>query len=52
MNEVHSVFMAGHGTTDFIYILKQLQEKYVAKKKQWYFSFINLKKAFDQVILD
>ena len=42
-------FMPGCGTTDAIFIVRQLQEKYLAKKKNLYFAFVDLEKAFDRV---
>ena len=42
-------FMPGRGTTDAIFILRQLQEKFLEKKLQLYFAFIDLEKAFDRV---
>ena len=42
-------FMPGHGTTDAIFILRQLQEKHLAKNKKLYFAFVDLEKAFDRV---
>ena len=42
-------FMPGRGTTDAIFILRQLQEKHLAKRKDLYFLFIDLEKAFDRV---
>ena len=42
-------FMPGRGTTDAIFLVKQLQEKYLGKKKNLYFAFIELEKAFDRV---
>jgi len=42
-------FMAGKGTTDAIFIVRQLQEKYLAKKKDLWMAFIDLEKAFDRV---
>ena len=42
-------FMPGRGTIDAIFILRQLQEKYLARNKTLYFSFIDLEKAFDRV---
>ena len=41
-------FMPGRGTTDAIFILRQLQEKYLQKKKNIYFAFVDLEKAFDR----
>ena len=42
-------FMPGRGTTDAIFILRQLQEKFLEKKKDLFFIFIDLEKAFDRV---
>ena len=42
-------FMPGRGTTDAIFIVRQLQEKYLAKNKKLYFAFVDLEKAFDRV---
>ena len=42
-------FMPGRGTTDAIFILRQLQEKHLAKNKKLYFTFVDLEKAFDRV---
>ena len=42
-------FVPGHGTTDAIFIIRQLQEKYIAANKPLYFAFVDLEKAFDRV---
>ena len=42
-------FAPGRGTTDAIFILRRLQEKYLAKNRKLYFAFNELEKAFDQV---
>ena len=42
-------FMPGKGTTDAIFVVRQMQEKHLAKKKDLYFAFIDLEKAFDRV---
>ena len=42
-------FMPGRGTTDAIFIVRQLQEKFLDKNKNLYFAFINLEKALDRV---
>ena len=34
---------------DAIFILRQLQEKHLAKNKKLYFAFVDLEKAFDRV---
>ena len=40
-------FMPGRSTIDAIFILRQLQEKFLGKKKN--LSFVDLEKAFDRV---
>ena len=42
-------FMSGRGTTDAIFIVRQLQEKYLAKSKDLWMAFVDLEKAFDRV---
>ena len=42
-------FVAGKGTTDAIFILRQLQEKYLENDKELYLVFVDLEKAFDRV---
>ena len=42
-------FMAGKVTTDAIFIVRQPQEKYLAKKTDLWMAFIDLEKAFDRV---
>ena len=42
-------FMPGKGTTEAIFIMRQMQEKYQAKKKELYYAFADLEKAFDRV---
>ena len=49
INDMQFGFMPGKGTTDAIFILRQLQEKYLAKDKQLFFAFVDLEKAFDRV---
>ena len=38
------------GTTNAIFILRQLQEKYLVKKNNLHFAFIDLEKAFVLVL--
>jgi len=45
-------FMPGRETTAAIFVLRQLQEKYLAKKKNLYFAFVGIEKAFDRVPTD
>ena len=42
-------FMPGRGATDIIFILRQIQEKYIGKNRNLYFAFVDLEKAFDRV---
>ena len=42
-------FVPGRGTTDAIFLLRQLQEKYLGKRKNLYLTFVDLEKAFDRV---
>ena len=42
-------FMPGKGTTDAIFIMRQVQEKHQAKKKKLYYAFVDLEKVFDRV---
>ena len=39
----------GRGTTDAIFVVRQLQEKYLAANKRLYMAFIDLEKVFDRV---
>ena len=34
---------------DAIFIMRQVQEKHIAKKKKLYYAFVDLEKAFDRV---
>ena len=42
-------FVPGRGTTDAIFFVRQLQEKYLFANKRLYMAFIDLEKAFDRV---
>ena len=44
-------FVPGKGTTDANFVVRQLQEKYLAANKRLYMAFIDLEKAFDRVPL-
>ena len=41
--------MAGRGTTNDMLIVRQLQEKYLAKNKELWIDFVDLEKTFDRV---
>jgi len=42
-------FMKGKGTTDAIFMARQIQENIRVKGKKLYFGFVDLEKAFDRV---
>ena len=42
-------FVPGRGTTDAIFVVRQLQEKYLAANKRLYMAFVDLEKTFDRV---
>ena len=42
-------FVPGRGTTDAIFVIRQLQEKYLAANKRLYMDFVDFEKAFDRV---
>ena len=42
-------FVPGRGTTDAIFVVRQLQEKYLSANKRLYMAFVDLEKAFDRV---
>ena len=49
IDEMQFGFVPGCGTTDAIFLLRQLQEKYLGKRKNLYLAFVDLEKAFDRV---
>ena len=42
-------FVPGRGTTDAIFVVRQLQEKYLAANRRLYMAFVDLEKAFNRV---
>ena len=42
-------YVQGRGTTDAIFVVRQLQEKYLAANKRLYMAFVDLEKTFDRV---
>ena len=45
-------FMSGKGTVDAIFIVRQLQEKFMEKRKDLFYAFVDLDKAFDRASRD
>ena len=42
-------FMPGKGTTDAIFVVHQVQERFMDKKRPLFFAFVDLEKVFDRV---
>ena len=42
-------FVPGKGTVDAIFMMRQLQVKFLEKRKDLFFAFVDLEKAFDRV---
>jgi len=49
INDMQFGFMKGKATTDTIFILKSVQEKFRDKGKKLCFGYMDLEKAFDRV---
>ena len=49
VDDKHFEFMKGKGTTDAIFMARQMQENFRVKGKKLYFVFVDLEKAFDRV---
>ena len=52
IDEMQYGFMSGRGTTDAIFIVRQLQEKHLAANKPLYMAFVDPEKAFARVPRD
>ena len=52
LDDMQFGFRPGRGTTDAIFIVRQIQEKFLAQKKDLWIAFVNLEKAFDRVPRD
>jgi len=52
IDDMQFVLMKGKGTTDAIFIVRQMQEKFRAKGKKLYFVFVDLEKAFDRLLIE
>ena len=49
IDEMQFGFCPGKGTTDAIFIVRQVQEKFLGKQKELWMAFVDLEKAFDRV---
>ena len=49
LDEMQFGFTPGRGTTDAIFIVRQLQEKFRAKRRPLYYAFVDLEKAYDRI---
>src|SRR5207249_6524194 len=49
LDDMQFGFRPGRGTTDAIFIVRQLQEKYLCKGKELWMAFVDLEKACDRV---
>ena len=47
INDSHFGFVPDRGITVAIFVVRQLQEKYLAANKKLYIAFVDLEKAFD-----
>jgi len=50
IDEMQFGFMKCKKTTDAIFIVKQMQENYLAKEKKLHFGFVDLETAFNRVM--
>jgi len=49
INDMQFGFRSGRGTTDAIFIVRQIQERFLEKKRDLWMAFVDLEKAFDRV---
>ena len=49
VDDMRFCFMPGKGTTDALFILRRIQEKFRGREKKLYICFVDLEKAFDRV---
>jgi len=49
LDDMQFGFRPGRGTTDAIFIVRQLQERHLAKNRVLWMAFVDLEKAFDRV---
>ena len=48
IDDMQFSFMPGKGTIDAVFILRRIQEEYLAKQKKLYMCFVDLEKASDR----
>src|ERR1700757_5240125 len=49
LDEMQFGFRAGRGTTDAIFVVRQMQERFLEEGKDLWMAFVHLEKAFDRV---
>jgi Reverse transcriptase (RNA-dependent DNA polymerase) len=49
INDVQFGFRPGMGTTDAIFIVRQIQERFLKNKRNLWMAFVDLEKAFEGV---
>ena len=49
LDDMQFGFSPGKGSTDAIFIVRQLQQKLLSKNKEVWMAFVDLEKAFDRV---
>ena len=49
VNDMQFGFRPGRGTTDAIFIVRQIQERFLEKKRDVWMAFVDLEKVFDRV---
>jgi len=49
INSMQFGFRSGRGTTDAIFIVRQMQERFLDKKKEVWKACVDLEKAFDRL---
>ena len=49
LDDMQLGFRPGRGTIDAISIVRQVQEKYLAKGNELWIAFVDLEKAFDRI---
>src|SRR5664279_1736007 len=49
INDMQFGFWSGKGNTDAIFIVRQIQERFLEKKRDLWMAFVDFEKAFDRV---